>query len=317
MQATIAQFQKETGVTPKAYRLSNGAYHIVVRPQDIGAILQHRQGNLNARDRMMYEAASTWRYHVGIRGSSSGGSVTYVPVEVNVEGNFQQQVLNDLIAAGYSPEDTRKCFLPGLGEGAWRSGAAFLFGVGHAIFGFGNGVGVVDDQFMKDLEAVQAENNRRLGISGSEGKAIQNGCDVWTALATYRMIFGGAVDPGDESLPNCFPPETLVATETGPRPIREVDRGDRVWGYDFQSGKWSLCEVERRHDSTYNGLLVTLGVGNDEVTATLNHPFWVVEGEGLADRPAPHRLGATKTAPRRSLADGFTRRTCEREMSSF
>ena len=84
----------------------------------------------------------------------------------------------------------------------------------------------------------------------------------------------------------CFPPDTLVSTEAGLRPIAHVEAGERVWGYDFQSGVWRLCVVECRHDADYEGPLVTLDVGVGEVTATAYHPFWVVEGQDLESRPA-------------------------------
>jgi hypothetical protein len=89
---------------------------------------------------------------------------------------------------------------------------------------------------------------------------------------------------------NCFPPETLVATETGLRPIAAVEAGQRVWAYDFVSGVWRLAEVECRHDADYVGPLVTLDVGVGEVTATAYHPFWVLQGDDLTNRPAPRHV---------------------------
>jgi hypothetical protein len=85
---------------------------------------------------------------------------------------------------------------------------------------------------------------------------------------------------------NCFPSDTLVGSETGLRPIGEVEAGERVWAYDFEGGIWRLCVVECRHDADYDGLIVTLDVGVGEVRATAYHPFWVVEGQDLESRPA-------------------------------
>jgi hypothetical protein len=92
----------------------------------------------------------------------------------------------------------------------------------------------------------------------------------------------------------CFPPDTLVATETGLRPIAKIEAGDRVWTYDFQGGAWRLCEVEWRHDSDYFGPIVTLDAAVGEVTATAWHPFWVVEGEDLESRPACRHLDSNE-----------------------
>jgi hypothetical protein len=91
---------------------------------------------------------------------------------------------------------------------------------------------------------------------------------------------------GSQELANCFPPDTLVGTEAGLRPIGQVNAGERVWAYDFARGFWRLCEVECRHDSSYNGPLVTLDLGVGEVTATAYHPFWVIEGQDLDARSA-------------------------------
>jgi hypothetical protein len=91
---------------------------------------------------------------------------------------------------------------------------------------------------------------------------------------------------------NCFPPETLVATETGLRRIGEIEPGERVWGFDFQRGEWRLCAVEARHDAFFTGPLVTLESDAGEVTATALHPFWVVAGPDLENRPAPRHIDA-------------------------
>ncbi|MBX9624140.1 MAG: hypothetical protein K2X82_10055, partial [Gemmataceae bacterium] len=93
-------------------------------------------------------------------------------------------------------------------------------------------------------------------------------------------------------LVNCFPPDTLVGTADGLRPIGGIGPGDRVWGHDFATGEWRLCAVECRHDAEYDGPLVTLEADGGEVTATAFHPFWVVSGEDLDGRPTPRHLAA-------------------------
>ena len=88
----------------------------------------------------------------------------------------------------------------------------------------------------------------------------------------------------------CFPPETLVGTETGLRPIVTILAGERVWAFDFRAGEWRLCEVEARQDSIYEGSFVKLVVDGGAIEATAYHPFWVVEGYDLEDRPIPRQL---------------------------
>ena len=81
-----------------------------------------------------------------------------------------------------------------------------------------------------------------------------------------------------------------MGTDSGLRPIAQIGAGERVWGYDFWGGAWRLCRVECRHDSHYDGPLVTLDDGVGKVTATAYHPFWVIEGADLANRPVPRHL---------------------------
>jgi hypothetical protein len=87
------------------------------------------------------------------------------------------------------------------------------------------------------------------------------------------------------SMGGCFTRDTLVGTATGLRPIAQIEAADEVWAFDFKNGEWRLCEVECRTDSQYEGVIVTLSIGESQVTATANHPFWVIEGHGLEKRP--------------------------------
>ncbi|MCZ2340642.1 MAG: Hint domain-containing protein [Bacteroidales bacterium] len=77
---------------------------------------------------------------------------------------------------------------------------------------------------------------------------------------------------------------TLVHTVEGTKPIEEVTTADQVWAFDRQTQQWRLCPVvqtfERRSDLLTH---LTLDDGT-ELTGTVGHPFWVIEGEGLAGR---------------------------------
>ncbi len=128
------------------------------------------------------------------------------------------------------------------------------------------------------------DKGRDNGDSGNGGGSNGGGSNAGGSNA------GGKTNPNVPS-GQCFLPETLVATECGLRAIAEIKPGDRVWAYHFANGTWQLSEVECRHDSEYDGDMVTLSVGTEEVTATSNHPFWVVEGQELDQRPAPRHVG--------------------------
>ena len=95
-------------------------------------------------------------------------------------------------------------------------------------------------------------------------------------------------------LVNCFPPDALVETASGLRPIGRIGAGEKVWAYDFQDGVWRLCEVECRHDANYDGVLVTLHTDEGKATSTAYHPFWVIQGDDLANRAVPRHLESTE-----------------------
>jgi hypothetical protein len=122
---------------------------------------------------------------------------------------------------------------------------------------------------------------------------LQAATKVWRQAEAALQKAYDAIDAAAARLGiNCFPPDTLVATETGLRRIGDVEAGERVWGFDFQAGEWRLCVVEARHDAFFTGPLVTLESDAGEVTATALHPFWVVAGPDLENRPAPRHIDA-------------------------
>jgi hypothetical protein len=77
---------------------------------------------------------------------------------------------------------------------------------------------------------------------------------------------------------SCFLPGTKVWTDDGPLPIERVRVGDRVLSQDPDTGELTYKLVV---DTTVRppSESVRLGLGDEEVVATLGHPLWVV-GEG-------------------------------------
>jgi hypothetical protein len=57
---------------------------------------------------------------------------------------------------------------------------------------------------------------------------------------------------------NCFATGTLVATETGQKPIEQVQAGERVWACDLAADQWRLCRVLDSYVFEHVGDLVTL-----------------------------------------------------------
>ena len=65
-----------------------------------------------------------------------------------------------------------------------------------------------------------------------------------------------------------------------------------MWAFDQGAQEWRLQEVVAQLRHEYDGDVVSLSAGEEVIEATGNHPFWVVEGERLADRPECEDLSA-------------------------
>ena len=79
------------------------------------------------------------------------------------------------------------------------------------------------------------------------------------------------------------------------RAIETIEAGTRVWAYDTEAF-WRLSKVERRLDLHHVGQMTTIEMNGETVTATGNHPFWVIAGENLTDRPAVAELTEEENA---------------------
>jgi hypothetical protein len=88
----------------------------------------------------------------------------------------------------------------------------------------------------------------------------------------------------------CFPAGTLVSTVTGLQAIETVRPGQQVWGYDPVEGRWRPCRVLQTFSSRHQGRSAFVTAAGATVEATFRHPFWVVRGEQLAERPRLQHL---------------------------
>ena len=88
----------------------------------------------------------------------------------------------------------------------------------------------------------------------------------------------------------CFSPETLVATSDGQKQINQVETGEFVLAFDFETNSWVESEVQQRHDSEFSGELITVSICDSNIIVTEQHPFWVVEGRLLNERSRPGHL---------------------------
>ncbi|MBO5087696.1 MAG: DUF2380 domain-containing protein, partial [Lachnospiraceae bacterium] len=77
----------------------------------------------------------------------------------------------------------------------------------------------------------------------------------------------------------CFTGDTLVSTETGLRPIAEIQIGDYVWSEDTETGKKELKQVTAVSVTMTNTLVYVTMEDGTTINTTENHPFYV-EGKG-------------------------------------
>jgi hypothetical protein len=116
---------------------------------------------------------------------------------------------------------------------------------------------------------------------------------VGQALANrVRSLFAPSLRIADGIRKFCFTPDTLVSTARGLRRIGDLCHGDQIHAYDFATGKWVQTDVVDRHDSPFHGEIIAVHVGDSVIEGTINHPFWVIEGEGLKERARPADLDA-------------------------
>ena len=82
-----------------------------------------------------------------------------------------------------------------------------------------------------------------------------------------------------------------MPSETIPRKaIQDIKASERVWAFDLVANGWKLRQVAETYESDYAGDLVRIAVEDETIEATPRHPFWVVQGLGLQDRPRPEHV---------------------------
>jgi len=130
----------------------------------------------------------------------------------------------------------------------------------------------------------RAESKRRANIPlwETDGSAIwASPLAMWTKLDmnTYRLMRGDVpVNQVSEKLHMsgeclCLAPGTLISTETGWRPIADVEVGDRV--HNFEAGTLTLAPVAEVYRNEPKPMLSLKAHYLPAIEATENHPIWV------------------------------------------
>jgi len=103
-----------------------------------------------------------------------------------------------------------------------------------------------------------------------------------TEISCKGKVVGG-IEAG------CFRGDTVVSTERGLTPIRDVAVGDSVWSWDEAAQKKVLSKVTKAFVHPARGLRL-VRAGQEVLRTTDEHPFWV-EGKGWT-RAADLAVGA-------------------------
>ncbi|QNP70110.1 hypothetical protein IAG44_12050 [Streptomyces roseirectus] len=187
---------------------------------------------------------------------SSPLDVTFRENDVHVDGLELTASVLKAIATG-AVADIVGCWNRKLSSCLWLAGSIVLPGV--------------------LVKAAQAAFTMRVAIRSGSGI----GAAIWglrgsglsaSAMANLERIGRQALNA------MCFPAGTKIATEHGTRPIEEIGPGDRVWAEDPVTGKRHLRKVTGVMRRTADSL-VSVGIGQETVRATPEHPFWVL-GKG-------------------------------------
>jgi len=156
----------------------------------------------------------------------------------------------------------------------------------------------------------QSEFNNGRTVGSATLKAQQIAALVWGIADNVSNLFegsgggdgyggslsdeGGAADaPADpDNLASCFPAGTIVASVYGPVPIEAIKAGDEVWAYDLVASQWRACRVLETFARNYEGNSASITVADEAIEATFRHPFWVVRGDDLENRPRLDHLAS-------------------------
>ena len=98
------------------------------------------------------------------------------------------------------------------------------------------------------------------------------------------------VDAASANCMSCFPAGTLVATPRGLFPIETLKAGEDVWAYDLVHSRWCPRPILKTFVTEHDGLSAKITLGDETIEATFLHPFWVVSGEDLGERPIRKHL---------------------------
>ncbi len=141
-----------------------------------------------------------------------------------------------------------------------------------------------------------------MAASSAKGAALAAKAATGARAGRCRVITSGAKAANRVSRHRvpaktfCFVAGTLVLTAQGPAPIEAVGVGEMVLSRDAATGEQALRPVTELYRNQTSEL-VHVDLGDETITATPGHPFWV-EGTGWVD------AGKLSAGDEVSLAEG-------------
>jgi hypothetical protein len=134
----------------------------------------------------------------------------------------------------------------------------------------------------KNLSYFDADDSGSFAASCGENLVAALSLDApQTAMLNEAFPKGVSCKGKGATYFGCFRGDTMVETEAGRRPIRDVRVGDRVWSWDDAQNKRILSRVTQTY--TYPARqLRTLVAGGETFRVTDRHPFWV-DGRGWVE----------------------------------
>src|SRR6185312_7205595 len=179
-----------------------------------------------------------------------------------------------------------------------ESFASDVFNIANLGYNIQQNIAINDAKAKRlgDQNFIMNGNLQTAGPSLTE--SVANGLKAVAQIAVENSAFAGAglqlaatrsarnsSTAADLDSANCFPAGTLVATQDGPRAIESIVLGEQLWAYDLVASDWRLRPVLQLYRRHHEGLAASVRVSDEVIEATFRHPFWVVRGEGLDDRP--------------------------------
>jgi hypothetical protein len=132
----------------------------------------------------------------------------------------------------------------------------------------------------------------RIGGAAAADEAL-----VTAGTASSKVVAGSSEAPPlpKSKPPACFPAGTPVQMAGGSAVIESIGVGDQIRTRSIGDGSEIICRVAKVFEHDYIGEFVTLTLESGDITATGNHPFWVLQGESLAERPMALDAGPDQT----------------------